>query len=79
MDYLSLYSMILLASMISTIILFTAMWIYEKDKTLIIWLIGTSICAIGILGGLIGYYSNYYDIGFIGHWMYYIGEGILIV
>lgn len=76
MEYLNLYNAIIVVNILPVILLFSIMWIYEKDDVLKIWLIGISICTVSIMWGAESSSKLIYLIGGI---IYYIGEGISLV
>lgn len=78
MRYLDLYAMVLLCSMLPVVILFSVMWIYEKDEVLGISAIGTSACLLGIILHILGYKVGQ-GVRSIGHGIYYVGEIILLI
>lgn len=78
MEYVNLDEMVLLCSMLPVAILFSVMWIYEKDEVLGISAIGTGVCLVGIIAHVAG--SRFSEvIRGIGYSIYYLGEAILLV
>lgn len=78
MEYLNLYGIAVLSSLLPIVILFSLMWAYERDKVLGVWSAGTGICLMGIAIRIIGCSINY-SLCILGHATYALGEAVLLI